>query len=73
MSQIAEEDGEINIAIIAEKPSVAKMIARSLSNVKKLKTITDTWEGYEAYQFSWNYNGISSQVKVLSVYGHIYK
>jgi len=52
MSQIAEEDGEINIAIIAEKPSVAKMIARSLSNVKKLKTITDTWEGYEAYQFS---------------------
>lgn len=89
LKKIYQENKIIEIAMIAEKPSVARAIANTLRNYKgktkykkdfknkgKEKPVTlepDEWNGFKAYHFKSTFKGFPANITMLSVFGNIYK
>jgi DNA topoisomerase IA len=66
---IQKQTGGINVTMIAEKPSIATVIAHVLSNNKcKVKK----YNGFSRYEFEGEFRGKKAFFTIISVFGHLY-
>lgn len=70
IKSIVNRKGGINVTIVAEKPNVAEVIAKVLSNDEAEPM---SWKKFSRYEFYGYFRNVYSYFRVLSVYGHIYK
>jgi DNA topoisomerase IA len=65
-----ETGGGINVTMIAEKPSIAKVIAHVLSNNTCERK---SYNGFVRYEYKGEFRGKKAFFTIISVFGHIYK
>ena len=71
LEEILENNGELNVVMIAEKPNIAELISRVLSEDYYSK---DIWKGFKSYHFNnLDFKGFYANCTVLSVYGNLYE
>ena len=71
LRKVISKKGKLNVVMIAEKPSIVKLISQALSNGQFDKEI---WEGFQAYHFNnLKFKGFKSNLTVCSVYGNMYE
>ena len=71
LEEILKNNGELNVVIIAEKPNIAKLISRVLSEDYYSK---DIYKGFKSYYFkNLDFKGFYANCTVLSVYGNLYE
>ena len=66
------KDNNLNILMIAEKPSIAKTISNILSKGNKLTKITKK-KGWHYYTFNGQFKGKNANFVVSAVSGHLYR
>ncbi|CAI2362410.1 unnamed protein product [Moneuplotes crassus] len=72
LKKIYKENGVINIAMIAEKPKVARSLLKILLE-EGSEWYEDDYKGHKVLQFQGEYKGMIANFNILSVYGHIYR
>ena len=70
LKKIYKNRGKLNVVMIAEKPNIAKLISRVLSEDYYSK---DIWKGFKSYHFNHlKFKGVPAKFTVCSVYGNMY-
>lgn len=70
LKDIQKATGGINVTMIAEKPSIAMVIAHVLSNNQCTKK---KYNGFYRYEFKGLFRGKKAFFTIISVFGHLYK